>query len=91
MEVPVNTKGYGIYYQLGNDSVSKIMPGQFDSCELIRYYITEEHDNSIEVKESNRLTCNNIPEFPVQRQYSQPYSSARNKPVYCVWFPAPSL
>lgn len=29
--------------------------------ELIRYYITEEHDNSIEVKESNRLTCNNIP------------------------------
>lgn len=28
--------------------------------ELIRYYITEEHDNSIEVKESNRLTCNNI-------------------------------
>lgn len=29
--------------------------------ELIRYYITEEYDNSIEVKESNRLTCNNIP------------------------------
>ncbi len=29
--------------------------------ELIRYYITEEHDNSIEVRESNRLTCNNIP------------------------------
>lgn len=29
--------------------------------ELIRYYITEEHDNSIEVKESNRLTCNKIP------------------------------
>jgi hypothetical protein len=29
--------------------------------ELIRYYITDEHDNSIEVKESNRLTCNNIP------------------------------
>lgn len=29
--------------------------------EMIRYYITEEHDNSIEVKESNRLTCNNIP------------------------------
>ena len=29
--------------------------------QLIRYYITEEHDNSIEVKESNRLTCNNIP------------------------------
>ena len=29
--------------------------------ELIRYYITEEHDNSIEEKESNRLTCNNIP------------------------------
>lgn len=29
--------------------------------ELIRYYITEEHDNSIEVKENNRLTCNNIP------------------------------
>lgn len=29
--------------------------------ELIRYYITEEHDNSIGVKESNRLTCNNIP------------------------------
>ena len=29
--------------------------------ELIRYYITEEHDNSIEVKESNRLTCDNIP------------------------------
>ena len=29
--------------------------------ELIRYYITEAHDNSIEVKESNRLTCNNIP------------------------------
>ena len=29
--------------------------------ELIRYYITEEHNNSIEVKESNRLTCNNIP------------------------------
>lgn len=29
--------------------------------ELIRYYITEEHDNSIEAKESNRLTCNNIP------------------------------
>lgn len=29
--------------------------------ELIRYYITEEHDNSIQVKESNRLTCNNIP------------------------------
>lgn len=29
--------------------------------ELIRYYITEEHDNSIEVKESNRLTCGNIP------------------------------
>lgn len=29
--------------------------------EFIRYYITEEHDNSIEVKESNRLTCNNIP------------------------------
>lgn len=29
--------------------------------ELIRYYITEEHDNSIEVKDSNRLTCNNIP------------------------------
>ena len=29
--------------------------------ELIRYYITEEHDKSIEVKESNRLTCNNIP------------------------------
>lgn len=29
--------------------------------ELIRYYITEEHDNSIEVKKSNRLTCNNIP------------------------------
>jgi len=29
--------------------------------ELIRYYITEEHDNSIEVEESNRLTCNNIP------------------------------
>lgn len=29
--------------------------------ELIRYYITEEHDNSREVKESNRLTCNNIP------------------------------
>lgn len=29
--------------------------------ELIRYYITEEHDSSIEVKESNRLTCNNIP------------------------------
>ena len=29
--------------------------------ELIRYYITEEHDNSIEVKESNRFTCNNIP------------------------------
>lgn len=29
--------------------------------ELISYYITEEHDNSIEVKESNRLTCNNIP------------------------------
>lgn len=29
--------------------------------ELIRYYITEEHDNSIDVKESNRLTCNNIP------------------------------
>lgn len=29
--------------------------------ELIRYYITEEHDNSIEVKESDRLTCNNIP------------------------------
>lgn len=29
--------------------------------ELIRYYITEEHYNSIEVKESNRLTCNNIP------------------------------
>ena len=29
--------------------------------ELIRYCITEEHDNSIEVKESNRLTCNNIP------------------------------
>lgn len=29
--------------------------------ELIRYYITEEHDNSIEVKESNRLTCSNIP------------------------------
>ena len=29
--------------------------------ELIRYYITEEHDNSIEVKESNRLTCKNIP------------------------------
>lgn len=29
--------------------------------ELIRYYVTEEHDNSIEVKESNRLTCNNIP------------------------------
>ena len=29
--------------------------------ELIKYYITEEHDNSIEVKESNRLTCNNIP------------------------------
>ena len=29
--------------------------------ELIRYYITEEHDNSIEVKERNRLTCNNIP------------------------------
>lgn len=29
--------------------------------ELIRYYITEEHDNSIEVKESYRLTCNNIP------------------------------
>ena len=29
--------------------------------ELIRYYITEEHDNSIEVKESNRITCNNIP------------------------------
>lgn len=29
--------------------------------ELIRYYITEEHDNSIEVKESNRLICNNIP------------------------------
>ncbi len=28
--------------------------------ELIRYYITEEHDNSIEVKESNRLTCSNI-------------------------------
>lgn len=29
--------------------------------EMIRYYIIEEHDNSIEVKESNRLTCNNIP------------------------------
>lgn len=29
--------------------------------DLISYYITEEHDNSIEVKESNRLTCNNIP------------------------------
>lgn len=29
--------------------------------EMIRYYITEEHDNSIEVKKSNRLTCNNIP------------------------------
>lgn len=29
--------------------------------ELIRYYITEEHDNSIEVKESNLLTCSNIP------------------------------
>lgn len=29
--------------------------------EMIRYYITEEHDNSIEMKESNRLTCNNIP------------------------------
>lgn len=29
--------------------------------ELIRYYITEEHNNSIEVKESNRLICNNIP------------------------------
>ena len=29
--------------------------------EMIRYYITEEHDNSIDVKESNRLTCNNIP------------------------------
>lgn len=29
--------------------------------EMIRYYITEEHDNSIEVNESNRLTCNNIP------------------------------
>lgn len=29
--------------------------------ELIRYYITEEHDNNIEVKESNRLTCSNIP------------------------------
>lgn len=29
--------------------------------EMIRYYITEEHDNSIELKESNRLTCNNIP------------------------------
>ena len=29
--------------------------------EMIRYYITEEHDNSIEVKESNRLTCSNIP------------------------------
>ena len=37
MEVPVNTKGYGIYYQLGNDSVSKIMPGQFDSGELAKY------------------------------------------------------
>lgn len=29
--------------------------------ELIRYYITEEQDNRIEVKESSRLTCNNIP------------------------------
>lgn len=28
--------------------------------ELIRYYITEEQDNRIEVKESSRLTCNNI-------------------------------
>lgn len=29
--------------------------------ELIRYYITEEQDNRIEVKESSRRTCNNIP------------------------------
>lgn len=29
--------------------------------ELIRYYITEEQDNRIEVKASSRLTCNNIP------------------------------
>lgn len=38
--------------------------------ELIRYYITEEHDNSIEVKESNRLTCNNIPGDNDHSRYS---------------------
>ena len=38
--------------------------------ELIRYYITEEHDNSIEVKESNRLTCNNIPGDNDHRRYN---------------------
>ena len=38
--------------------------------ELIRYYITEEHDNSIEVKESNRLTCNNIPGDNDQSRYN---------------------
>lgn len=38
--------------------------------ELIRYYITEEHDNSIEVKESNRLTCSNIPGDNVHSRYN---------------------
>lgn len=38
--------------------------------ELIRYYITEEHDNSIEVKESNRLTCNNIPDDNDHSRYN---------------------
>lgn len=38
--------------------------------ELIRYYITEEHDNSIEVKESNRLTCNNIPGYNDHSRYN---------------------
>ena len=38
--------------------------------ELIRYYITEEHDNSIEVKESNRLTCSNIPGDNAHSRYN---------------------
>ncbi len=35
MEVPVNASGYGVIFQLGNDSVSRLQPGQFSTNNLL--------------------------------------------------------
>ncbi len=48
--VPVNVPGYGFYYQLGNDSVSRIVPGMFstgtvatvnDTTKAVKGFITD--------------------------------------------------